>query len=123
MKMKKVFAILVALMLMISMTAVLAEAPVMGGWTPSADPAVTEEVKAVFDKGMEKLLGVSYVPVAFLGTQVVAGTNYCFLAQATVVYPDAKPYYVLVYLYEDLEGNVSEPSFADLDLAAFAENG
>lgn len=119
--MKKVFAILVALMLMISMTAALAEAPVMGGWTPSADPAVTEEVKAVFDKGMEKLLGVSYVPVAFLGTQVVAGTNYCFLAQATVIYPDAQPTYVMVYLYQDLQGNVSVLHIANLDIGALCQ--
>lgn len=119
--MKKFLAVMLSLCMLMSLA--MAEAPLLGGWTQSEDPTVTEELKALFEKGLEGLVGVSYVPVAYLGSQTVAGTNHCFLAQATVVYPDAKPYYVLVYLYEDLEGNVSEPSFADLDLAAFAENG
>ena len=54
---------------------------------------MTEEQKAVFDKAVEKLLGVSYEPVTYLGSQVVAGQNHCFLCKATVIYPDAKPTY------------------------------
>ena len=89
--------------------------PLMGGWTPSASPEITEEIQAMFDKAMEGLLGVSYVPVAYLGSQVVAGTNHCLLCQAAVVYPGASPYYVLLYLYENLEGQVSILQIARLD--------
>ena len=35
----------------------------MGGWTVAQDPTITPELKAVFDKGMEGLIGVNYVPV------------------------------------------------------------
>ena len=80
---------------------------IAGGWTPAADPTITDEVKALLDKGMEGLVGVNYTPVAYLGSQVVSGTNHAILCQATVVYPGATPYFVIVYLYEDLQGNVS----------------
>lgn len=100
-----------------------ATGPVSGGWTASGDPAVTEERKALFDKGMEGLLGVNYVPVAYLGSQVVAGTNHAFLCQATVVYPDAQPGYVIVYLYEDLQGNVSVLNIADFDIGSLCTYG
>ena len=88
--------------------------PVAGGWMNAEDPAMNDELRAVFQKALGEILGVDYVPVACLGTQVVAGTNYCFLAQATAVYPDAAPRYVLVYVYEDLSGEASILNVADL---------
>ena len=45
--------------------------PLAGGWTPAEDFSVTDERRAVFDKGMETLLGVDYEPLAYLGSQVV----------------------------------------------------
>ena len=87
---------------------------IAGGWANTENPAMTDELRAIFEKALEGMLGVNYIPVACLGTQVVAGTNYCFLAQATVVYPDAMPKYVLVYVYCDLSGNASVMNVADL---------
>lgn len=98
-----------------------AEAALSGGWMPSEDPAVTEEMQALFDRAMEGLVGVNYAPVAYLGSQLVAGTNHAFLAQATEVYPGAQAGYVLVYLYEDLAGNVDLMNIADLDIGAMCE--
>ena len=97
--------------------------PVSGGWTPAADPAGTEERKALFDKGLEGLLGVNYLPVAYLGSQIVAGTNHAFLCQTTVVYPGAQPEYAIVYLYEDLQGNVSILNIADFDIGSLCTYG
>ena len=117
--MKKLIA-LILLVLMIA-SAAAAEGPLSGGWTPSADPAVTEELKALFEKGTETLTGVSYTPVAYLGSQVVAGTNHAFLCQAVTAYPgalEAAPAYAMVYLYEDLEGNVTILSIADFDIGS-----
>lgn len=117
--MKKLIALTLALLLMISAAA--AERPLAGGWTPSADPAVTEELKTLFDKGTETLTGAGYIPVAFLGTQVVAGTNYAFLCRAVTAYPGAletEPAYAMVYLYRDLSGNVSILSIADFDVGS-----
>ena len=120
--MKKVIAIVLASLMLLLMTAGCAE-QLMGGWTPSENPAITEDVQALFDKAMEGLVGVGYTPVAYLGSQVVAGTNHCILAQAQVVYPDAQPYYVLIYLYQDLQGNVQIMNIADFDIGALCEYG
>ena len=95
----------------------------LGGWTPAEDPAVTEELRAVFDKGMEGLLGVGYTPVAYLGSQRVAGTNHAFLCQAKTVVPDAAPFWTVVFLYEDLKGNVSILNIAELDFGALCTYG
>ncbi len=95
--------------------------PLAGGWTPAEDFSVTDERQAVFDKGLAELLGVDYVPLAYLGSQVVAGTNHVFLCKATVVYPGALPTYALVYLYEDLQGNVQLMNIADLPIVPQAD--
>lgn len=121
--MKKLIAVLFAVMMMITSVAAVAEAPLAGGWTPSADPAVTDEIKAIVDQALEGLVGVNYTPVAFLGSQVVAGTNYAVLCQATVVVPDAVPSYVIIYIYRDLEGNASILNIADFDIGALCTYG
>ena len=77
----------------------------VGGWAATEDASVPEEAEEVFAAATETLLGVDYEPVALLSTQVVSGTNYCFLCRGTVVAPDAEPGYYLMYIYEDLQGN------------------
>ena len=69
---------------------------------------------------MTGLTGVRYEPVAYLGSQLVAGRNHCFLCKATVVYPGAAPKFVLVYIYEDLSGNARMTNIAALDIAALS---
>ena len=83
------------------------EAPVIGvgGWKTTEDPAMTADLENVFHKAMEGLLGVNYEPIACLGTQLVSGTNYAFFCRAQAVAPDAEPYYAVVKVYENLEGN------------------
>ena len=67
--------------------------------------------------------GVGYTPVAYLGSQVVAGTNHAFLCQAVTVVPDAVPRWTVVFLYEDLQGNVSLMNIADFDFGALCTYG
>ena len=76
----------------------------VGGWKATEDPAMTADLENVFHKAMEGLLGVSYEPIACLGTQLVSGTNYAFFCKAQAVAPDAQPYYAVVKVYEDPEG-------------------
>ena len=113
--MKKIAVILLALLLVLP-AAVWADEPLVGGWTPAEDFTVTEERQAVFDKGLEMLVGVDYVPVAYLGSQVVAGTNHVFLVKGTVVVPNAPVSYALVYLYQDLQGGVTLMNIADMPI-------
>ncbi len=128
--MRKIIALLAALLMICGTACALGEGTegeeavpgfLAGGWSVPEDPAVTDELLALFEKGMEGLVGVDYVPVVLLGTQVVAGTNYAFLCQGTVVVPDAVPSWKVVYLYADLEGNASVLEIADVVLGLSAE--
>ena len=86
-----------------------------GGWEAASDPAVTDKVRALFDKAVEGLVGVNYVPAAYLGSQVVAGYNHAILCQATTVYPGAEPRWIIMYLYENPDGDVEITDITDLN--------
>ena len=90
----------------------------VGGWSYAEDPAVDEHVKAVVDKATEKLLGAEYEPVAYLGSQVVAGINHAVLCRITPVTPDAEGTYAIVYIYEDLSGNCEITKTTDIVLSS-----
>jgi len=92
----------------------------VGGWTPSADPSITDDLKTVFEIGTETLTGAVVIPVVYLGSQVVAGTNHAFLCRTASAYSgtETEPAYVIVYLYEDLQGNVSILNIADFDIGS-----
>ena len=127
--MKKLTAVMIALMMVFALAcAAAAEGPaeaigMTGGWQSAENAEITEEIRALFDKGMEKLIGVSYVPVAYLGSQVVAGTNHAILCQGTVIYPDAKPDWKVVFLWEKLDGTVELINVADFDFGALCTYG
>lgn len=115
--MKKTIAILLASLILLSVAAGVAEVSLSGGWNVAENTGITEENKAILEKALEELVGVTYEPIAYLGSQVVAGLNHCFLCKATVVYPNAVPSLALVYVYEDLSGNVQITNIADFDIA------
>ena len=100
--MKKFAASMLVLLLLCTPVTAGAEA---SDWDLSAPTEVTEEVRAIFDKATEGLLGVSYVPVCVLGVQ---GDTYCILCKATVIYPNAEPNNVLMYVNEDGIQNIYE---------------
>ncbi|MBR0462536.1 MAG: hypothetical protein IJJ00_07485 [Erysipelotrichaceae bacterium] len=89
--------------------------PIVGGWSEVEDGTITEELQQKFDKAIEGLTGVGYVPLELLETQIVAGTNYKFLCDATPVYQDAETKKAIVTIYEDLEGNLSILDIEDVE--------
>ena len=92
-----------------------------GGWSAAESTELTEDQRSLFERAMEGMLGVNYEPVAYLGSQVVAGLNHCFLCRATVVYPGAQPAYKLVYIYEALDGSTDVLEITDVALGVSAE--
>lgn len=102
---KQIITMMVSFAALFLFVASVCAAPVSGGWSITDDTSITPEAQEVFDQAMESFTGVGYEPVDLLATQVVAGTNYCFLCRGTVIVPDATPEYYYVYIYEDLEGN------------------
>ena len=78
----------------------------VGGWTRAESPVITDELREIFDKAFGDLLGAEHVPVAYLASQLVSGTNHLFLVRTTPVVQDPVEVYNLVTIYQDLEGNV-----------------
>ena len=115
--------VLIALLVLSLIPAAVAEEQIAGGWTPVDDPTVTQERSELFYKALGNLVGVEYTPVAYLGSQVVAGTNHCFLVQKRIVIPDAIPSYILVFIYEDLQHNAEVMNMADFDFDSFCTYG
>ena len=95
-----------------------------GGWTISEDYQVINnaDVNRVMTKATEGLVGATYEPVALLGTQVVAGTNYAILCHVTpVVGPDAEAAcsWRVLTVYEDFSGNCEIIANVDANPAQF----
>ena len=76
------------------------------------------EAKAAFDKATECLAGATYEPIAYLGKQIVAGTNYSFLCRMTPSYSGCKGKFVVVVIYQNLEGNAEVTNVSDIDISA-----
>ena len=124
--MKKITALVLAALLAFLLTAcgqVEKTAQTAGGWTLTGDAAVTDEAGSAFEKATEGLLGVDYTPLALLGTQLVSGTNYCFLCEAAAVSPGAQPYYAVVSVYQDLQGQTEILNIVALNIGEIAESG
>lgn len=107
------------------------------GSTDSSEPIITgswawnqgatdldsnTDVKTAFDKAAASLMGSTYECAAYLGSQVVSGTNYSLLCRSTPVSPDAEPGFVLTTLYADAQGNAEFQDVIELDLGSYAGN-
>ena len=95
-----------------------------GGWAAPAEfTAVTlpENVQAAFDKALDGYLGLQQTPIAFLGSQVTAGTNYAILTHASLL--TATPIHAvqIIFLHADLEGNASIVSISTVSVPALME--
>lgn len=89
-----------------------------GGWTKADSPAITDEIRDLIEKATEGMTGAAYEPVAYIGSQIVAGTNYAILCTITPVVPDAVGKYAVVIIYKDLDGNVTITEVRDSDAEA-----
>ena len=116
--MMRMLVLLAVLFLAMSATAWAEGEP--GAWQTAATIALTPERLAPLEEALTGLVGVAYEPVAYLGSQVVAGMNHAYLCRATVAYPAAQPAWKLVFVCEPLEGPAEINLIADLDLAALA---
>ena len=124
--MKKLLVILLAVLILCSLAGCgqkKTEQTMTGSWELTDSAELTSEARESFDKAMEGFVGVNYEPIAFLGSQIVSGTNRSFLCEATVVYPNAKPYYAVVTVYTDLQGKSSILNIVALNLGEILESG
>lgn len=123
---------IIALLLVLVMTGLLAacgskktqEAPEPasepdGGWTVNTDftgSKIPEDAAEAFEKAAEEYDGEAPVPVAFLGTQVVAGMNYAYLCTENGGL-------CAVRVYRDLEENSRITQVVPVDIADYVSSG
>ena len=93
-----------------------------GGWYVDSEGEkgiLDDNIQTMFDNAISTLTGMSYRPIAVLGTQVVAGTNYAILCYGSASYEDMPEAVYLLTIYKDLSGNQEILSQAYVDLAEF----
>lgn len=90
-----------------------------GGWNnnEAIGSDLTGDTKLAFDKAFEDFAGVDYSPLALLGTQVVAGTNFAVLCKASTVTAEPQTALAVVIIYADLQGNASITSICQFNIA------
>lgn len=90
----------------------------VGGWSYAESVEITDDIKKVMEKATETLTGATYEPVAYIGSQVVAGTNHAILCKSTpsVAELNGATTYVLVYVYQDLQGNCEITETTDVEM-------
>ena len=97
--------------------------PVAGGWElfDNKTNVLPEDVQASFDKASETFTGSELKPVAYVASQVVAGTNYMILCEAATTTEQPKTSYQMVIVYVDLEGKAEITQMKEFDLTAYVE--
>ena len=67
---------------------------------------------SALQKVLHGLVGVGYTPLA-VASQLVAGRNYLYAANAKVVYPGSEHYPVFVKVYQPLQGELQVTDIID----------
>ena len=80
--------------------------------------ALPADVQAAYDKAMEKMTGMELKPVAFVSEQVVSGVNYMILCERPEA-SAAEARYIMIIVYQDLNGNAMVMTMKDFDVRAF----
>ena len=98
---------------------------VTGGWELYDNKAnvLPDDVQAAFDKAAETYTGSELKPVAYVASQVVAGTNYMILCETAASTEDPVPSYQMVIVYADLKGNAEITHVKEFDLTSYTEGG
>lgn len=90
----------------------------LGGWNIDEMKAVNlpQKAQSAFTAITGGLVGVEYMPVLYVGSQLVNGTNYCILALQTLVLPDPEKRLVKMIINVDTKGAASLVSVSGIAL-------
>ena len=78
----------------------------VGGWTLDDFKGgnLPQKVQTAFSAVTSDLLGVQYVPLLYIGSQVVNGVNYCLIAQQSLVLSEPRKHIVKMIINESSDG-------------------
>ena len=94
---------------------------IVGGWS-IVKPETSElpaEVAEVYEAAMDGLTGVSYTPIALLGSQLENGTNYMVLAYGETVTASPQAGLYLIQLGSEAGGSVNMAITGQVDLLSY----
>lgn len=74
---------------------------------------IAKEEIDMFNYVMKPILGVQHKPLA-VATQVVSGTNYAYLCESTIVYPNSIPYNTLVIINKPFPAENKPPMILEI---------
>ena len=80
----------------------------LGGWNLDEIKScnLPQKVQSAFTAITGEMTGADYEPIAYLGSQVVDGTNYRVLALQKLVVPNSEKRIVNMIIHEELDGSV-----------------
>lgn len=90
--------------------------PIVGGWTITTDPTITDAMLNMVTTATANMSDVAIEPIACIGTQLVAGENFCYFCKLDHQGEPGDEYtqYILLYVYVDLNGNAEVIGWAPL---------
>ena len=88
-----------------------------GGWRYAESTEVTSEINDMIANVNPKDANDYYLPIAYVGSQVVSGTNHAVLCKAVSNTAADKTSLVIVYVYENLEGKCEITGTEDIKLS------
>ncbi len=74
----------------------------LGGWTLAdfTPCKLPDQAAAAFTGATKNLIGATYEPILYVGSQVVAGMKYCIICKITPVTKDPIPTVAAVHIWE-----------------------
>lgn len=90
----------------------------LGGWNLDEVKGcnLPQKAQSAFTAVTGDLVGADYEPIAYLGSQIVNGTNYRIIAVQRLVIPNSQPRIVKMIIHEETDGSVSLVSVSRLAL-------
>lgn len=75
-----------------------------------------QKAASAFTELMSRIVGADYMPVLYVGKQLVNGVNYCILAVQTLVTANPTKRLVKMVIHEGFDGSVSMKSIRGIEL-------
>ena len=90
----------------------------LGGWNLEDVKGcnLPQKVQSAFTAVTGDMTGAEYEPIAYLGSQIVNGTNYRILCKRRLVIPNSQPTLVKMIIHEELDGSARLESVSGLPL-------
>ena len=105
---------------------VTANAAPKNGWktnTKTYSANITKDQRKAFRKATADKVGVSYKPIAVVGSQVVSGTNDAYLCLGKTMTKKAAADYYIVTIYTDLQNNPTLKHIEKINLSSVRTTG